>query len=104
MQLQFAWSWVDKVTTGIQIFVSVIANIFAWFAADLDITEFIYQATMRFIPQLISDISRVLQKLLKYFNGTIILTACLPKNYIEPVIFCLYLNKALYQKSYQEHQ
>ena len=68
---------------------------FAWFAADLDITEFIYQVTMRFTPQLITDISRVLQKLLNYFSGTIILTACVPKNSVEPVIFCLYLNKAL---------
>ena len=50
---------------------------------------------MRFILQLINDISRVLQKLFKYLNSTIILTASVPKDSLEPVIFCLYLNKAL---------
>ena len=49
---------------------------------------------MTLISQLINDISRVLQKLLKYFNGTIILTN-LPLASVSPVIFCLNLNKAL---------
>ena len=35
------------------------------------------------------------QKLLKYFNGTIILTTVVPSSPAEPVIFCLILNEAL---------
>ena len=43
--------------------------------------------------QLINDISRVLQKLLKYFNGTIISTSfVLPAAGVFPVIFILDLN------------
>ena len=37
-----------------------------------DITQFTYQISIRLISQLISSISRVLQKLLPYFNGGII--------------------------------
>ena len=48
---------------------------------------------MRLISQLINGISRVLQKLLKYFSGTIILTSFVP---LFPVLFfCLNLNEAL---------
>ena len=50
---------------------------------------------MRLISQLTNGISRVLQKLLKYFNGTNILIAFVPLLPAEPVIFCLYLNEAL---------
>ena len=60
----FAFSWVYKVTTETSSFVSVIADIVAWFAAALDITQFAEQVRMRLISQLINDISRVLQKLL----------------------------------------
>ena len=43
--------------------------------------------------QLFNGISRVLQKLLKYFNGTIISTSfALPSARIFPVIFILDLN------------
>ena len=42
--------------------VLVIANVVAWFAAALDITQFADQFKMRLISQLINDISRVLQK------------------------------------------
>ena len=43
--------------------------------------------------QLINGISRVLQKLLKYFNGTIILTSfVLPPAGMFPVIYTLGLN------------
>ena len=35
------------------------------------------------------------KKLLKYFNGTIILTASIPSSPVEPVIFCLNLNETL---------
>ena len=50
---------------------------------------------MRLISQLINGILRVLQKLLKYFNVTFIWTAFISSFPIEPVIFCLNLNKAL---------
>ena len=48
---------------------------------------------MRLTSQLINDISRVVQKLLKYFNGTIISTAfSLPVAAAFSVIFTLDLN------------
>ena len=48
---------------------------------------------MRLTSQLINDISRVVQKLLKYFNGTIISTSfVLPSVEVFPVIFILDLN------------
>ena len=48
---------------------------------------------MRLISQLINDISRVLQKLLKYFNGTVISTSfLLPLAGVFSVIFVLDLN------------
>ena len=53
-------------------FVSVIEIVPSWFAAALDVTQFSDQVRMRLISQLIHDISRAAQKLLKYFNGTVI--------------------------------
>ena len=50
---------------------------------------------MRLVSQLTNGISRVLQKLLKYFNGTNILIAFVPLLPVEPVIFRLYLNETL---------
>ena len=48
---------------------------------------------MRLTSQLINGISRVFQKLLKYFNGTIISTFfVLPSAGVFPVIFILDLN------------
>ena len=48
---------------------------------------------MRLTSQLINGISRVLQNLLKYFNGTIISTSfVLPSAGVFPVIFILDLN------------
>ena len=41
---------------------------------------------MRLISQLIKDISRVLQRLLKYFNGTIISTSFFCLNLIESLL------------------
>ena len=38
---------------------------------------------------------QVLRKLLKYLDGTIILTAFVPSFPVEPVIFCLYWNEEL---------
>ena len=48
---------------------------------------------MRLTSQLVNGISRVLQKLFKYFNGTIISTSfSLPAAGVFPVIFILDLN------------
>ena len=53
------------------------------------------QVRIRLILQLIKSISKVLQKLLKYFNGTIILTFFLPAFPAQPSVFVLNLNQAL---------
>ena len=50
---------------------------------------------MKLISQLINGISRVLRKLLNYFNGTIISTFFVSSSPVEAVIFCLYVNEAL---------
>ena len=50
---------------------------------------------MRLISQLIKGILRFLQKLLKYFNGTIISTFFVPAAADLSVVFCLNLNEAL---------
>ena len=51
---------------------------------------------MRLISQLFNVISRVLQKLPKYFNGTAISTSfVLPPSGVFPVIFALKLGDAL---------
>ena len=47
------------------------------------------------VSQLIDGISRNLQKLLKYFNGTIIWISFVPSFPVWPVIVCLDLNEAL---------
>ena len=50
---------------------------------------------MRLISQLINNISRVLLKLLKYFNGTIISTSfVLPSAGVLPVMLILDLNNS----------
>ena len=54
------------------------------------------QVNMRLILQLIKGILRVLQKVLKYFNETIISTFSVPPATVLPVIFCLNLMKALF--------
>ena len=46
---------------------------------------------MRLTSQLIKGISKVLQKLLKYFSGTIISTFFVPSSPVIPVIFTLKL-------------
>ena len=51
------------------------------------------QDKIRLISQLIKGISRVLQKLLKYFNGTAVLKSfVLPSSGVFPVIFNLDLS------------
>ena len=91
----FVISSIDKVTTETKRFVSVITNVATWFGAAVDITKFSGQVRMRLVLQLINGIVRVLQKLLKYLNGTIISTFFVPSSSAEPVIFCLNLNKTL---------
>ena len=55
---------------------------------ELAITQVNDHVKMRLTSQLINDISKVLQKLLKYFNGTAILTSfALPPTGVFPVIF-----------------
>ena len=57
------------------------------------------QVRMRLISQLIKGISRVLQKLLKYFNGTDISTSVvLPAAPVFPVIFSLGLSNSEFSK------
>ena len=68
----FVLSWVDKVKKETKSFVWVTANIVALVAEE--ITQFWDQVQTRLISLLIKDISRVLQKLLKYFKVTAILT------------------------------
>ena len=64
-----------KAKTRVQIFVSAIASVVAWFAAVQDIiTQFADNVKMRLVIQLIKGIPRIFQKLLKFFNGTIIST------------------------------
>ena len=50
---------------------------------------------IRLTSQLIKGISKVLQKLLKYFNGTIISTSFVPSFPVRPVIFTLKLNESV---------
>ena len=51
---------------------------------------------MRLTSQLIKGISRVLQKLLKYFNRTIVSTSSIsPSSSAWPVIFALELNESV---------
>ena len=68
----FTLSWVDEVTTGTLSFVSVTINVGSWSAAvPATKHQLLYQVNIRLISELCNGISSVLQKLLKYFNGTI---------------------------------
>ena len=84
--------WVDKVTTGTYHFgislVSFIWNVGFWlFAVPATIIQFLDHFNWRIVSQLIEGISSVLQKLLRYFNGTIISTFVVPSFPFCPVIF-----------------
>ena len=71
--------------------ISVIVNL--PLSVELVITQVDDHVKKRLTSQLINGISRVLQKLLKYFNGTIILTSfVLPPAGMLRVIFTLDLN------------
>ena len=88
-----ALSFVDKVTTGTQRFVSVIGNFFAQVAEKNNTLDLV---KMRLMLKLVKRISRNLQKLLKYFDSTSILTSflLLPTG-VFAIIFTLDLNKLL---------
>ena len=60
--------WFDKFTTGIKIFVSVIANVVSFFVSR--ITQLVDHFKLGPISQLINSIFSVLQKFLKSFNWT----------------------------------
>ena len=86
-----ALSCVDKVTTGTYIFVSVILNFVSPVAEE--ITQVGDHVKIRLTSQLINGIPRVLQKLLKSFNGTIVSASfVLPAAGVFPVNFILDLN------------
>ena len=62
----------------------------------LIITQFADQVKISSTPQLIKGISRVLQKLLKYFNGTTISVPFIsPSSLVLPVIFVLNLDESV---------
>ena len=66
---------------------------------ELIITQVDDHVKKRLTSQLITGISRVLQKLFKYFNGTIILTSfVLPPAEVFLVIFTLDLNDSEFAK------
>ena len=93
----FSLSSVDKVTTGTYKFVSVILNF--PLPVELVKAQLGDHVKIKLTSQLIYGISRVLQKLLKYFNGTIISTSfSLPSSGVFPVIFILDLNDLEFAK------
>ena len=62
----------------------------------LIITQFAEQSKISSISQLIKGILRVLQKLLKYFNGTIISTPFISlSSFVWPGILVLKLNESV---------
>ena len=65
-------------------YLSIIANVVTLAASQA--TQFADQVISRLISQVIRGISRVLRKLLKYFNGTAIST------FISPALPVLFLN------------
>ena len=71
-----ALSWVDKFTTGIQRFVSLVVKAVTLLPSQ--ITQFGNQVRVRLISQLIKGISRFLQTLFRYFNVTAIFVFIVP--------------------------
>ena len=87
----FALSCVDKVTSGTESFVSVILNFVS--PVEEETTQPLDHAKIRLTSQLINSISSVLQKMLKYFNGTIIsISFILPAAGVFLVTYMLDLN------------
>ena len=50
---------------------------------------------MRLTSKLVNSIWRVFQKIIRYFNGTIISTFFVPLSPVWSIVFCLNLNKTL---------
>ena len=83
------WSNFDKVKAGTCNFVSIIENF--PFPVELVITQSLDHVNSRLTSQFINGFLRVLQKLLKYFNGTIISAFFVfPSSGVFPVIFDFY--------------
>ena len=76
-------------TTETQCFVSVISNLRA--ASESVRMQVHDYVKIRLTSQLINDISRVLQKLLKCFNGAVISTSFVSPLAVFPIIFTLFL-------------
>ena len=73
-----------------------VTNIVARFTAVLDdIKQFADQVRVRLISQFISNISRFLQKLLRYFNGTSLSTVFVPSLPIWSFTFLLKSKESL---------
>ena len=82
----FTLSWVDKITTEALSFVSVILNSRFWFAAVPGTrTQSLDNFNWILISELSKGISIVLQKLLRYVNGTIISTSFVPPFPVCPI-------------------
>ena len=82
---------------GTKSLVSVIVNLAS--PVELVKTQVDDHVKKRLTSQLISGISRVLQQLLKYFNGTIILPYFVLASWeVFPVIFTLDLNHSEFAK------
>ena len=79
----------------LQPIVSVIANIDYSFAVPTDITQFTNQVRMRWISQLIKNILSMLQKLLKYFDCTIVLAFFVQLFSFSLDLSCLNFNETL---------
>ena len=83
-------SWVDKLTTRTKSFVSIIAKFVALLPSEF--TQFSDQVRIILMSQLINCISRVLQKLQKYFNGAAIFAFIIPAVLVFSRNFHLNLN------------
>ena len=71
-------------------------NVGIWLVTSVEIiTQPADHVKIRSNSQLIKSNSRVLQKLLRYFNGTIISTSIIPSLLVWPVIFVLKLNESV---------
>ena len=95
----FTLSWVDEVITGTWSFVPAIVNVAA--LVSLDNTHLSDQVKMRLISNLMKGISRLYQKLIKYFNRTNILRFFLQFSPVTPVMFCSNLNEALWSAGWK---
>ena len=79
-----------------KVFLSVIENVVAWASTSVAIiTQFSDQFVSRVISLLIKGISRVLQKLLRYFECTIISRFFVPLSLVWPVSLSLRLNESV---------